>query len=42
VNAMTSRQAIKVLMMSPFYFKIELVARMALIKEFCAISKKLN
>jgi hypothetical protein len=39
---MTSRQAIKVLMMSPFYFKLELSARMALVKEFCAATKKLN
>jgi hypothetical protein len=38
---MTSRQAIKILMMSPFYFKLSLLARMTLIKEFCAISRKL-
>ncbi|MDP2107136.1 MAG: hypothetical protein Q8J76_14160 [Desulfobulbaceae bacterium] len=37
---MTHREAIKVLMMSPFYFKIDLPSRMSLIKEFCAISKK--
>ena len=39
---MTSREAIKVLMMSPFYFKLDLAARMALVKEFCSLSKKLN
>lgn len=39
---MTARQAIKVLMMSPFYFKLDLAARMALIKEFCSISGKLH
>jgi len=39
---MTSRQAIKVLMMSPFYFKLDLCARMALVKEFCAITQKVR
>jgi len=39
---MTSREAIKVLMMSPFYFKLDLSARMVLIKEFCAITKKIR
>lgn len=38
---MTSRQAIKILMMSPFYFKLPLAARINLIKEFCDISRKL-
>lgn len=39
---MTNREAIRVLMMSPIYFKLDLTARMALIKEFCAIAKKLQ
>ncbi len=39
---MTSREAIKVLMMSPFYFQLDLSARMVLVKEFCAISKKMR
>jgi len=39
---MTSREAIKVLMLSPFYFNLDLPARKALVKEFCAISRKLN
>lgn len=37
---MTTREALRVLMLSPFYFKLALPARMALLKEFCAISKK--
>jgi hypothetical protein len=32
---MTTRKAIRILMQSPFYFKLELVARKLLIKEFC-------
>ena len=39
---MNIRQAIRILMMSPFYFKLTLTARMSLLKEFCAISKKLT
>jgi len=39
---MTSREAIKVLMMSPFYFKLDLSARMVLVKEFCQIAKKIR
>lgn len=37
---MTHRQAIKVLMMSPFYFTLDLPARKILIREFCAIYQK--
>ena len=40
MHTMTARQAIKVLMMSPFYFKLDLAARMTLIKEFCSIACK--
>ena len=39
---MTSREAIKVLMMSPFYFKLDLSDRMVLVKEFCQIAKKIR
>lgn len=39
MTTMTSRkcirQAISVLMMSPFYFRLDLAARQQLIKEFC-------
>ena len=31
------RQAISVLMMSPFYFRMDLAARQQLIKEFCQV-----
>lgn len=34
---MTHRQAIRILMLSPIYFRLDLVARRNLIKEFCAI-----
>jgi len=34
---MTQQKAIRILMQSPFYFKLELVARKLLIKEFCAL-----
>lgn len=37
---MTYREAIKVLMLSPFYFKLDLETRKTLIKEFCAPGKK--
>jgi len=32
---MTPRKAIRILMQSPFYFRLELVARNLLVKEFC-------
>ena len=32
---MTTREAIKALMLSPFYFKLDLAARKALIRELC-------
>lgn len=32
---MTIKEAIKVLMLSPFYFKLDLAARKALIREVC-------
>ena len=34
---MTQRRAIQVLMQSPFYFRLELVARKLLVKEFCLL-----
>ena len=34
---MTPQEAIQILMQSPFYFKLELVARKMLVKEFCAL-----
>jgi len=34
---MTPRKAIRILMQSPFYFRMELAARRLLIKEFCAL-----
>ncbi len=39
---MTWREAIKVLMESPFYFKLTLSARKTLVKEFCALSGRLT
>ena len=35
VTKMTTREAIKALMLSPFYFKLDLAARKALIRELC-------
>ena len=32
---MTTREAIKALMLSPFYFKLDLSARKALVREIC-------
>ena len=32
---MTPRQAIRILMLSPIYFRLEPVQRMQLIKEYC-------
>jgi len=37
---MTPQKAIQILMQSPFYFKLELVARNLLIREFCALHNK--
>ncbi len=37
---MTCREALKVLMLSPFYFKLNLPERKALLKEFLSIHKK--
>ena len=34
---MTPKKAIQILMQSPYYFKLELVARKLLVKEFCAL-----
>lgn len=34
---MTYQEAVRILMMSPFYFKLDLRARKALIKEFLNI-----
>ena len=36
-NAMTPKEAIRVLMLSPFYYKLDLSSRMLLVREFCAI-----
>lgn len=33
---MTPREAIRILMLSPLYFRLELEARKALIQEFCS------
>ncbi|HIJ78686.1 MAG: hypothetical protein OEY01_06120 [Desulfobulbaceae bacterium] len=35
-----TRKAIRILMLSPFYFKLDLAARQALIREFCAVNHK--
>lgn len=32
-----TRQAINILMMSPFYFRLNLAARQQLVKEFCQV-----
>lgn len=34
---MTPRQAIKILMLSPIYFRLDLPARKILVYEFCAM-----
>ena len=31
------RQAIRVLMMSPLYFRLDLISRLQLIREFCQV-----
>jgi len=41
-KAMTPQEAIRVLMMSPFYYKMDLPSRMLLIHEFCAIYAGIN
>lgn len=35
--AMTPREAIKILMLSPMYFRMDIRARRALVKEFCSL-----
>lgn len=35
VNVMITRAAIRILMLSPFYFRLDLLARRILITEFC-------
>jgi hypothetical protein len=40
VAEMTNREAIKVLMLSPFYFNIELATRKMLVKDFCLEKKQ--
>lgn len=37
---MTRQEAVKILMMSPFYFRLSLADRIQLIKEFCLIHGK--
>lgn len=39
---MTCREALKILMLSPFYFKLNLPERKTLLKEFLDSSKKLS
>lgn len=39
---MTSQEAIRVLMLSPFYYKLDLSSRMMLIHEFCAIYSQMD
>lgn len=34
---MTHQQALKILMLSPLYFKLGTVARMQLVKEYCRL-----
>lgn len=34
---MTPQKAIRILMQSPFYFRLELISRKLLVKEFCAL-----
>ncbi len=34
---MTPRQAIRILMLSPIYFRLDLPARKVLVDEFCAL-----
>ncbi len=34
---MTTREAIRILMLSPFYFKLDPVHRKKLIKEYCEL-----
>ncbi|MDH3392739.1 MAG: hypothetical protein OEL66_01940 [Desulfobulbaceae bacterium] len=39
---MTNQEAIRVLMHSPFYYKMDTSSRMMLIHEFCAIYADIN
>jgi len=39
---MTCREALKILMLSPFYFKLNLQDRKTLLKEFLSIDKKIQ
>ena len=41
-TAMTPRQAIRVLMLSPIYFRLDVAARRKLVKEFCALYDALD
>ncbi|MCK5228112.1 MAG: hypothetical protein KAK02_07885 [Desulfobulbaceae bacterium] len=34
---MSSREALQILMLSPFYFRMDLKARKDMLREFCAI-----
>jgi hypothetical protein len=34
---MTVREAVRILMMSPIYFQLDLETRMEMVKEFCRI-----
>jgi hypothetical protein len=34
---MTPREAIKILMLSPLYFRLDLEARKVLVQEFCSL-----
>ena len=37
VTTMTLKEAIRILMMSPFYFRLDLKARQVLVREFCQL-----
>ncbi|MDH5299258.1 MAG: hypothetical protein OEV91_09595 [Desulfobulbaceae bacterium] len=39
---MTPQQAIRILMLSPFYYKMDLTSRVMLIHEFCAICSRID
>jgi len=39
-GVMTPREAIRILMLSPFYFRMEPVHRKQLVKEFCELFKQ--
>ena len=38
---MITREAVRILMLSPIYFQLDLQTRMALVKEFCHLHQQL-